>query len=215
MYLDSKEDYQTVWQLAHNWVDADSGRSDPTALSNDLKEAIHRLMSASINKNISVRTRRIKIFTDESFLSVVFDIPHLRRFWKCLRNNEFDKAYLDSLYLKRGDVLRWCQNEFLSPPRIWKTKENIHSNDGEVDDENNQWHERLTDRQKSIVTCLEIAKRLWKENPALFYEEVYNHPDMIRQDKPRVFTLKSFKRWSKEFASEAAKAKGRRKESRE
>lgn len=215
MYLDSKEDYQTVWQLAHNWVDADCEKSDSSALSKDLKEAIHRLMSASINRNISVRTRRMIFFTDDSFLSCVLDIRHLRRFWKCLRNNEFDKTYLDSLYLKRGDVLRWCQNEFLSPPPIWKTKEAINSNDDEADNENNQWHERLTDRQKSIVTCLEIAKRLWKENPTLFYEEVYNHPDMIRQDKPRVLTFNRFKIWCKEFAPEAAKAKGRRKETRE
>jgi hypothetical protein len=79
MYLDSKEDYQTVWQLAHNWVDADCGKSDPTALSNDLKETIHRLMSASINRNISVRTRRMIFLTDDSFLSFVFEIRYSDR----------------------------------------------------------------------------------------------------------------------------------------
>lgn len=178
MYLDSKEDYQTVWQLAHNWVDADSVRSDPTALSNDLKEALHRLMSASINRNISVRTRRMKIFTDETFLSLVLDIRHLRRFWKCRRNNEFDKAYLDLIYLKRGDVLRWCQNEFFSPLSIWKVEQLADSNISD-DDENAQWRKRLTDRQRRVITCLEIAKHLWLKNSDLAYEEVYNHPIMF------------------------------------
>ncbi|BBJ24598.1 hypothetical protein W01_25250 [Candidatus Nitrotoga sp. AM1P] len=49
MYLDS-EDYQTVWQLAHNWVGANPEISDPDLFSDELKHSIHRLMSAAINQ---------------------------------------------------------------------------------------------------------------------------------------------------------------------
>lgn len=115
MYLDSK-DYQTVWQLAHNWVDADPEKSDPNLLPDELKHSIHRLMSAAINQAIPSRTRRFKLFMDDSFFTWLFDFLHFRKFGKCLRNDEFDKPYLSSIYLKRGDVLRWCQSEFLSPP---------------------------------------------------------------------------------------------------
>lgn len=213
MYLDSK-DFQTVWQLAHNWVGVSPDKSDPNALSAELKEAIHRLMSAAMNRAISVRTRKFGFFTDESFFSFIFEFHHFRRFWKCLRGDVFDKTYLDSIYLKRGDVLRWCQNEFLPPPPIWKSEQISGTANDESDDENAQWHKRLTDRQRRVITCLEIAKRIWQENPVLFYEDVYNHPDLIKQDKPRTFTLDSFKRWAREFAPEAAKAAGRRKESK-
>jgi len=66
MYLDSK-DYQTVWQLAHNWVGADSEKSDPLQLSDELKHSIHRLMSAAINQTIPSRTMRISGHRDRSF----------------------------------------------------------------------------------------------------------------------------------------------------
>ena len=130
MYLDSK-DFQTVWRLAHNWVGADPDKSDPNALSTELKEAIHRLMSAAISRAITIRTRRMKFFMDETFLSIIFEFHHYKKFWKCLNGDEFNKAYLDSIYVKRGDVLRWCQNEFHEPPPVWRLadlKNNINRN---------------------------------------------------------------------------------------
>lgn len=33
MYLDNSEEFQTVWQLAHNWVNADPDTSDVNSLS--------------------------------------------------------------------------------------------------------------------------------------------------------------------------------------
>jgi hypothetical protein len=115
MYLDNK-DFQTVWQLAHNWVNADTEKSDCNTLSAELKEVIHRIMSAALHRGISIRTRRLAFFTDDDFLSLILEFHHFRRFWKCLRGDVFNKAYLDTIYLKRGDVLRWCQSEFLLPP---------------------------------------------------------------------------------------------------
>lgn len=111
MYLDTK-DFQTVWQLAHNWVGSDPDKSDPKTLSTELKETIHRLMSAITNHDLSVRTRRMPFFQDGSFFAFIFEFHHYKNFWKCLSRDEFNKAYLDSRYIMRGDVLRWCQNEF-------------------------------------------------------------------------------------------------------
>ena len=211
MYLDNSKEYQTVWQLAHNWTGLDQTKSDPNVLSVDLKEMIHRLMHAAFNQAIVIRTRRRAFFIDESFLSNVFDFSHVRKFLNCLRHDEFNMKYLDSIYVKRGDVLRWCQNEFFSPPSIWKVVQLTDSNVSE-DDANAQWCKRLTDRQRRVITCLEIAKHLWLENSNLSYEEVYNHSLMMQLDNPRAFTsLESFKTWTREFAPKAAKMQGRRK----
>ena len=64
MYLDTK-DFQTIWRLAHNWVGADPETSDPARLSIELKEVILRLMHASLNQVISVRTRNRAFFFEE------------------------------------------------------------------------------------------------------------------------------------------------------
>lgn len=86
MYLDNSKDYQTVWQLAHNWTELDQIKSDPKALSVDLKDAIHRLMHAAFNGAIKIRTRRRAFFIDESLLSDIFDFSHVRKFLKCFKN---------------------------------------------------------------------------------------------------------------------------------
>lgn len=45
MFLDDNPDYQTVWQLAHNWANADPNETDTDAISPKLKEHIIRLIS--------------------------------------------------------------------------------------------------------------------------------------------------------------------------
>lgn len=164
MYLDSK-DYQTVWRLAHNWVGADPDKSDPNALSIELKETIHRFMSAAINHAISIRTRRMGFFTDDSFSSYIIEFHHFRKFSKCLRGNEFNKAYLDAIYLKRGDVLRWCQNEFLAPPPFWA--EQKPSVPGESTNIANKFflENRIRDDRLDKLVCQAIARTLWQIDP--------------------------------------------------
>jgi hypothetical protein len=217
MYLDSK-DYQTVWQLAHNWVGANPVESDPSALPAELKEAIHRLMLAALNQAISIRTRKWSFFVDDTFMSFIIDFGHFKKFRKCARYDEFDKAYLDSIYVKRSDVLRWCQNEFLTPPPIWQPAE-INSqtpaqdNDAEEDEETG-WYENLSGKRKQRVACLEMAKRLWEIKEKQTYGEVFNHPQMLLYCKPSAFSsLRAFKVWAGEFAPEYAKNGGREKES--
>ena len=83
MYLDSK-DFQTVWKLAHDWVNTDPNKSDLNSLSPDLMQAIHRLMGAMLNRDISARTKRMTIFQDESFPSFIFDFHHYLKFARCL-----------------------------------------------------------------------------------------------------------------------------------
>lgn len=211
MYLDNK-DYQTVWQLAHNWVNADPDKSDCTALSAELKEVIHRLMSAALHRGISIRTRRMAFFTDEDFLSLIIEFHHFRKFWKCLRGDIFNKAYLDAIYLKRGDVLRWCHNEFLPAPPIWQTAIANTSTSNETtddsDDDKDNWYDKVSPRRKERITCLEIAKQLWKDNPELSYEQVHLHPTMTHYGYGASFTKAMFKKWARPFASDFAKKGG-------
>lgn len=211
MYLDSK-DYHTVWQLAHNWVGADPEKSDPHQLSDELKHSIHRFMSAAINRAIPSRTRRFQLFMDDSFLSLLFDFRHFKKFSNCLRNDEFDKAYLSSIYLKRGDVLRWCQSEFLSPPPVWQVDEVAANKANEQiedsDDDKDNWYDKTSERRKQRITCLEIAKQLWKENPELSYKEVHSHPVMTRYGYGKSFSFDTFKKWARPYASEFAKQGG-------
>lgn len=121
MYLDT-DDYRTVWQLAYDWAGQDSQDNASNDPSPEVKEAIHRILVAILNKLISVRTSSIVIFEDDSFLGFVFDIRHYLKIRACQRKNRFDKKYLDSLYVWRPEVIRWCKNDLLPIPPCWQPK---------------------------------------------------------------------------------------------
>jgi hypothetical protein len=120
MFLDNKEEFQTVWQLAHNWIEADPDKTDTNAVSSELKNAIHRLLLAITSKNITARTRRWAILEDDSIFTSPIDFYHRLKLYPCLKLNKFNKSYLDNLYVKRDEVINWCINvAHRDPPSCW------------------------------------------------------------------------------------------------
>jgi hypothetical protein len=218
MFLDENNDYLTVWKLAHNWANVSPDNSDPSALPNEVKQGIHRTLSAIANRAITARNRKKVIFADEdTFEFLFFEIFNYLKLLKVQRKSVYDKSFLDSVYVKRAEVLRWCQNDFLDPPPIWQLSESNSSssvsNDNDDEDEETSWYDSLTPKRKQKVACLELAKKLWKINPEWSYEEVFRHSIMKQYGNPEVFTLRSFKEWAREFAPETAKIGGRPKAS--
>lgn len=119
MFLDG-EDFKSVWQLSHNWVGEDLNKTDVKEVSPQLKTAIHRLLHAMVNHEISARSRKGRFFEDDSLLTFLLDSHHYWGFYQCLRKNKFDKDYLDNLYVKRYEVISWCKNvAFLDLPPCW------------------------------------------------------------------------------------------------
>jgi len=214
MHVENSPDFKTVWQLAHNWIEADPDKTDPNAISTELRIAIHRLMHAMSTKEITARWKGLRIFRDDSFLSSVFDLYHDFKFYRCLRSNRFDKHYLDNLYAKRNEVINWCVDVArLDPPSCWAAISLQTSRSTETDEENKNWYDELTERRRKKTGCLELAKKLWEENLDQSYDQIYNHPIMKQYGNPSVFTKDSFQDWAKEYASEFAKKGGRRKKS--
>lgn len=213
MFLNNSGDFQTVWQLAHNWVNVDPENSDPNALSVELRQAIHRLLVAIANRDISARTKNIVILNNDDVITVLFDARHRRKISKCLTDNKFDKTHLDSIYVKRNEVLDWCAKAYLDPPSSWApknlVKEQVVSESADSDDDQDGWYEKLTERRKQRITLLEVAKQLWKHEPDLNYSQIYKHKTLRDVGYASSFTFKIFKKWVRPFAPESAKAGGR------
>jgi len=122
MFLNGR-DFKTIWQLAHDWVGADPDKTDTNAVSPELQEVIHRLMLASFNEEISIRTEECLIFDKGYYINTIFNNFHFRKFKQYLKNDKFDKDYLDSLYIKRNEVLNWCAEIiYHDPPPCWASK---------------------------------------------------------------------------------------------
>lgn len=55
MLVENNPDFKTIWQLAHNWVGEETDKTDPNAISPELRLAIDRLMRAIRSKKITAR----------------------------------------------------------------------------------------------------------------------------------------------------------------
>lgn len=215
MHVENNPDFKSIWQLAHDWAGEKSGQTDPAAISSELRLAIDRLIRAIGSKEISARWKGRRIFIDDSFLSFIFDFWHAIKFYRWHIHNKFSKDYLDNLYVKRNEVITWCEKvALLAPPPCWiQNQITVTGQAAETEDENKNWHDEMTDRRRKITGCLELARKLWEENPNQSYDQIYNHSIMKQYGNPSVFTKDSFQDWAKEYASEFAKKGGRRKKS--
>ncbi|SEN01439.1 hypothetical protein [Nitrosomonas marina] len=215
MSIKDNPDFKTVWQLAHDWTGEESDKTDPNAISPELRIAIDRLIRAIGGKEISGRWKGYRIFFDNSIFSFIFEIRHVIQFYRFLIHNNISRNYLDNLYVKRNEVINWCENiALLDPPPCWalkKLSDSENSNSIPEDENITGWYDRLTEQRKMKVACLELAKMLWKENPNQTYEEIRTHPVMRQYGNPSVFTPESFRNWAKNVSSEYAKKGGRRK----
>lgn len=213
MYIET-EDYQTIWNLSHNWVGQNPELTDPNNLSKDLQFVIQRLLAAIMRNNLPAKGKKLAIFSDDSIFTIVFDARHFYRIYKCIHNDIFNKSYLNSIYVRRANVIDWCKKEYIDLPPIWKLEDgklpNVEVTYDSSDDENVGWYNDLTDQRKKKVVCLDIANKLWLIDPNQTYEEIYNHKTMKQFGNPTVFSFNAFKKWSRPFASEYAKVGGRR-----
>ncbi len=219
MHIKNNPDFKTVWQLANDWAGKEPDKTDLNAISPELRIAIDRLIRAIGSREISARWKGYRIFFEDSFLSTIFDFRHTIWFYLFLMHNKLSKDYLDNLYVKRNEVITWCDKvALLDPPPCWAIKKLSDSENVIValeDEDNTGWYDRLTEQRKKKVACLELAKKLWKENPNQTYEEIHNHSIMKQYGNPSVFSPDSFQKWANEFSSEFAKKGGRRKKSKE
>lgn len=218
MFLEGK-DYLSIWKTANLWAEYDPDSTNFADLPEEVQDNIFRIIQGVLRDDLTLRKKsgtRLAEDNPFAFFSLFFALLKLR---KCLTKHTFDKEYLDSVLLGRGEVLRWCQKEFLTPPSFWmpeeaKALQTSRAIDAEEDeeDEKHGWYNVLTARRKHRVMCLEIARRLWTENENLTYEQVYSDPVMNRFECKRAFnSLVQFKEWARAIASEFAKEPGRRK----
>lgn len=211
MHTENNPDFETVWQLAHNWIGAEPNKTDTNNISSELRIAIHRLMHAMYCREITTRWKGYRIFLDNSFFSIIFDFYHDLKFIQCLRKSKFDKTYLNKLYVKRNEVIKWCNEVILlDPPSCWATKDlsSIVHSVNEKEDSDTSWYDKLTELRRRKVICIGLAEQLWQKNPDLTYKEMHEHEIMKDLGYSSKFNFKNFKTLVRPVASVPAKLPG-------
>jgi hypothetical protein len=211
-------DFKSIWHASFSWLGLDPNSADPSKVPQEAAELIHKIILGFLKQDLMLRRRGGRRVLHESMPLLFWDENYYRvKLWDCLTKGTYDKELLSNIYVERANLLHWCEKELMPPPPFWAPQiedENIAEATAEnADDDNDSWYDALTDRRKQRVTCLEVAKRLWKINPNRTYEEVFSHPDMKQYGYPNSFSFNAFKKWARAFAPDYAKNGGRRKES--
>lgn len=211
MYLEGKE-FKSIWNAAHLWAGYDPELTDPNALPDEVRDHIHWFIVGHFRGELPLRRKWLYIdCRDESFFNSLLSITTWLKLRRGLSKNTFDKTFLDSLRIARGELIRWCHKEFRAPPPFWMPEatngELPKNNDG---DEDANWYDSFPERDKQRITMLEIARQLWEKNQTLSYRDIYDHDAMAKYGYSSKFTFEVFKKWASRFAPEAAKSPGRR-----
>lgn len=214
MHVENNPDFKSVWQLAHDWAGEKPDQTDPAAISPRLRLAIDRLIRAIGSKEITARWKGRRILIDDSFLSFIFDIRHAIKLYCWVMYNKFSKDFLDNLYVKRNEVITWCEKvALLDPPPCWSHKKLAATDQAKYesvdpDDENNCWYDKISERRRQRIVCIELAKQLWERDQNLSYEEMQKHPIMQQFGYSSTFSSKPFKNLVRIVASESAQMPG-------
>ncbi len=157
MYSES-EDFRSIWALAHDWGDVTLNKVDSHELPKPVLLNIQRISAAIINRSLKAQTRRAIIFVDDSIFSIVTDLKHFRKLLKCKWGSNFDKDYLQTIYVKRSHFIDWCELEKYPKPDFWLlTHLGI----------NPQVTNRPKNEAEDKAVCRAIAKVYWDIDPSI------------------------------------------------
>jgi hypothetical protein len=219
-FVKNPQEFLSLWVIAHAWEDLDPQATDTSNIPQSIRERLDMLMLAFMREELSIRQINGYRLLGHRWIHIFLG---LNKSFNRLANNLFRKhsleiEFIDQLFVKRSELLRWCEKEYLEPPACWAPSSSFKAPHVEhVEDSNEEedesWYDKLTQQRRERVACLEVAKFLWEQNPDLKYEQVRLHPAMKQAGLSHVFNAKTFKKWARNVASEEAKRGGRRPQS--
>ena len=182
---------ETIWRVAHKWDNQDPDKSVPENLTPFVKDRIMRLAQAANRQKIGLYKSNNAPVLDSNF--VMNMIMDWSIFWQ-IRNTywhqKFDKSILDSLYVSRGDVLRWCKNEFLSEPKFWLEQNLITENNKES---------ALSKRERAILAWRSFAQLLWIIDPRIHPKHIADSKILRTIDNVKDYKSDTVKDWIKDL----------------
>jgi hypothetical protein len=166
-----ESDFRSIWDIAHLWAGQSRGEHD-TELPEPVLDKVQKLIWAFTRKKISLRTRSgFRVPSDDHYVFFFnFNKPRVQLV-EMLVQQRFDEAILDSLFVMRSEVLKWCEDDFLPPPAIWAGGA---KNGGGAEE---QKAVVATHRDEAIdkQLCQAIARTLWDIDPQVPIAHMVKH----------------------------------------
>lgn len=189
MFLEGIE-FETIWRLAHKWVDQDPNTNNIESLQDLVKIRIQRLARAVIHNKLSLRKSNNAPTLDRGLVPNM--IIERKIFWplrNCYVKEKFDQSLLDSVYVSRAEVLKWCEGEYLSPPQFW-LENNLTSNSPEKSKDS-----PASKRDKAEAAWRAFAQALWMIDQRIHPKHIAESEALRRYENVKDYTPDTVRDW--------------------
>ena len=164
-------EFETIWRVAHKWSNKDPDLNNLDAVNPIVEERLQRICRAITHSKISARkSNNMPVLDNWLVVNMIFEY---KLFWP-LRDTYYykkiDKKLLNSLFISRAEILKWCSDEYLAPPQFW-LKDNQFSKVPEKTKES-----PASKIAKAKASCRAFAQLLWMIDPKI-------HPKHIAESK--------------------------------
>ncbi len=152
-----RNDFRSIWEIAHVWEGFNPEQTDPENPPEPVADKLQKLIWGYLNAQLSLRyTRGWRVLPDSMFL-FFFNLNRTRVHLGEIAVGEkpYDKVFLSGLFVRRGQFLRWCEKEYLTPPKIWAPA--VSPADSMGRPAVGKHHNEANDKQ----SCQAIARTLW------------------------------------------------------
>lgn len=155
-------EFDSIWAIAHKWADIDPSKSNPDALDDFVKARIQLMARAGVLRRLTIRSSNgMPVMDSNIFWNAIWDYKPFWHLRASYFHNKFNKEILDSHYLSRSELFRWCEAEYLSPPAFW-LDDNPISRIPESSKDN-----PASKRDKDKAACRALASLLWSIDPRI------------------------------------------------
>ena len=155
-------EYESIWKVAHKWADVDPDKSNPEALNEFVKTRTQMIARAVLKGELSLRNANNIPMQDSYWLiNMIFEYWVFWPLRDCYRHNRFNKKILDSHYISRSELFRWCEANYLSFPNFW-IDDNLVSKIPDA-----LKNKPASKRDKDKAACRALAQLLWRIDPRI------------------------------------------------
>ncbi len=114
-------DFRSLWELAHVWEGYNPDQTDPVNLPEPVVDKLQKLIWGYLSGQLVLRRARgWRVYQHDAHL-LLFNINRTRvRLADTVTDDTpYDKKFLSGLFVRRAQLLKWCEKEYLTPPKIW------------------------------------------------------------------------------------------------
>ena len=158
------EEFKSIWEIAFRWEGLQPPVVDPISMPDGVKKKLEKLIWAFRENQLKLRDSAGQYVLDD--MNNLFDIiflNHTRKLLKkCYKQKRYPNSVLDNLFIKRVDLLKWCQEDFTNLPEFWVDDAQEPTN---ATLQVKQPIGRHINQEQDKLLCQSIARTLWHLDP--------------------------------------------------